>query len=269
MSASNQHHPLVILGGGYTGRIIYRLACQRGRVVGLSGRDPDRSLEEYPASSRLRFDLLDKSSWTNLPSDADIVWTFPAEPLEAVQTFIAQIGSRIRRPVVLGSTSAYDRAPEVERGEWISEGAQLDLSSPRVQGEEWLRGHGQAVILRVAGIYGPGRNPLNWIRQGRVPYSTRWVNLIHVEDLAAICLAAVERGRPGESYNVSDGTPRRWSEIMDAAARWQVPLPAMETHPRPGKRLDNTKLRTELGYTIQHPDLATELDQLERSSDPF
>ena len=264
MPISHPSQPLVILGGGYTGRVIFRIASQQGRTGIVSSRDPDHQLKDVPASSHVRFDLKDQSSWNHLPPEADLVWTFPAEPLEEVQAFVSQLGSRICRLVVLGSTSAYDRAPEVARGEWITEQAQLALSIPRVQGEEWLRSHGQAVILRVAGIYGPGRNPLNWLREGLVRYSTRWVNLIHVEDLAATCLTALERGKPGESYNVSDGTPRRWSEIMDtAAARWQVPLPAKETTSKPGKRLNTDKLRIDLGYTIQHPDIFAALDSLE------
>lgn len=264
MRSLDHRHPLVILGGGYAGRVIYRLACERGRAVRLSSRDPTHSLKDYPVSDRLRFDLSDDSSWTEVPPDAEVIWTVPARPLEQVQAFIEQARKRVRRLVVLGSSSAYDRAPEVGREEWVTERAQLDLHIPRVQGEEWLRRHVQAIILRVAGIYGPGRNPLNWIRLGRVPYSPRWVNLIHVEDLAGICLTALERGIPGESYNVSDGTPRRWSEIMDAAAaRWKIPLPPAETNLKPGKRLKSDTLRSELGYIIQHPDLFAALESLE------
>ena len=77
---------------------------------------------------------------------------------------------------------------------WIDESAPIDLTKPRVQGEEYLRNEHGAIVLRVAGIYGPGRNPLDWIRQGRVGPSRKYVNLIHVEDLAAICLAALEKG---------------------------------------------------------------------------
>ena len=82
------------------------------------------------------------------------------------------------------------------------------------------------------------------------------MNLIHVEDLAAICLAAIEKGTPGESYNVSDGQPRTWNEICATAQqRWAVTgTPAKEDHST-GKRISNAKVRTALGYTLRHPDL--------------
>ena len=72
-------------------------------------------------------------------------------------------------------------------------------------------------MLRVTGIYGPGRNPLDWIRQGRIGPSRKYVNLIHVEDLAAICLAVLDRGYPSEAYNVSDGQAHTWKEICVTA----------------------------------------------------
>jgi nucleoside-diphosphate-sugar epimerase len=270
MGRARAGSPLIVLGGGYTGLAIYRLANSEGCEVVLTSRTPDTSLKSLPACARRRFDLTDDATWPALAAGADVVWTFPAEPLEAVRAWAKPAGPRVRRLVVLGSTSAYDRAPEIQRGEWITERASLDLAIPRVQGEEWLRAQHGAIVLRVAGIYGPGRNPLNWIRDGRVRYSTRWVNLIHVEDLAGLCLAALEHGKPGETYNVSDGTPRRWSEIMDvAAARWQIPLPAVEHNPKPGKRLSTDTLRTDLGYRMQHPDLFAALEQLKKPSAPL
>jgi nucleoside-diphosphate-sugar epimerase len=113
----------------------------------------------------------------------------------------------------------------------------------------------------MAGIYGPGRNPLDWIRQGRVGPSRKYVNLVHVEDLAAICLFALDKGKPGETYNVSDGTPRTWDEICATAQqRWGINAAAANKDTSPGKRISNAKLRSELGYRFQHPDLYEALD---------
>ena len=266
-TSSTTTRPLLVLGGGYTGRALFRLSSELGRAILLSSRTPDRSLAEIPKPARLRFDLMDAATWEMVPAEAEIIWTIPGAPLSQVQAFVEQVGPRIRRCVVLGSSSAYDQAPEVARGEWITEKAAIDQTIPRVRGEEWLRSRLKATVLRVAGIYGPGRNPLNWIRQGRVPYSHRWVNLIHVDDLAGICMAALERGRLGDIYNVSDGTSRRWSDIMDeAAARWQVPRPESTSSPKLGKRLSIEKLTRELGYAMRHPDLFTALEPLEKAS---
>lgn len=255
---------LVILGTGYTGRVLYRHAVLAHRPVLAASRRPVLTLPDIPSAQRIAFDLAKPDTWAAIPDGSDAVWTFPAVPLDAVIAFGKDIVPRIRRLVVLGATSAYDKAPEAARGGLITESCLVDLTLSRVQGEELLRTQHGAIILRVAGIYGPGRNPLEWIRRGRVGYSHRFVNLIHVEDLAAIILRTLDYGKPGETYNVSDGTPRRWSEIMDtAAASWGTakPLPA---DPTPGKRISNRKLLAELGYTLRYPELFAALEELER-----
>ncbi len=255
---------LVILGTGYTGRVLFRQARAEGRIVFAASRTPETNLKDIPPEQRLRFDLDHAGTWDALPAQADVVWTFPAVPPDTVGTFGEQVAPHLRRLVVLGATSAYDGSPQAVRGEPVDETAPVDRSIARVHGEELLRERYGAIVLRVAGIYGPGRNPLDWIRQGRVGYSHRFVNLIHIEDLAAIILQTLEDGVPGDTYNVSDGTPRRWSEIMDAAAaRWGTgkPLPA---DPMAGKRISNRKLLAELGYTLRYPDLFAALEELER-----
>ena len=168
--------------------------------------------------------------------------------------------------VVLGSTSAYQVSnPSTEYPPpLIDEAAPIDLNQSRVQGEEFLRKDCGAIVLRVAGIYGPGRNPLDWIRQGRVGPSRKYVNLVHVEDLAAICLLALDKGKPGETYNVSDGTPRTWEEICATAQqRWSVTATSSHKDSTPGKRISNAKLRAESGYTLKHPDLYESLAMIE------
>lgn len=254
---------LVILGTGYTGRVLFRQARAEGRIVFAASRTPETNLLDIPPEQRLLFDLDHRETWNAIPTQADAVWTFPAVPPDTIGAFGEQIAPHLRRLIVLGATSAYDGSPQAMRGEPVDETASVDRSIARVQGEELLRERYGAIVLRVAGIYGPGRNPLDWIRQGRVGYSHRYVNLIHVEDLAAIILQALEDGVPGDTYNVSDGTPRRWSEIMDAAAaRWGTakPLPA---DPTAGKRISNRKLLAELGYTLRYPDLYKALEELE------
>ena len=257
---------LMILGAGYTGRVLFRQARAEGRIVFAASRAPETNLRDIPPEQRLRFDFHDETTWGALPEQADTVLTFPAVPPDTARAFGEQVVPRLRRLVVLGATSAYDGSPQAVRGEIVEETAPVDRSIARVQGEEWLRERYGAIVLRVAGIYGPGRNPLDWIREGRVGYSHRYVNLIHIEDLAAIILCALEDGTPGDSYNVSDGTPRRWSEIMDtAAARWGTakPLPA---DPTPGKRISNRKLLAEFGYTLRYPDLFAALEELENGT---
>ena len=258
--------PLVVLGSGYTGRVLHRTAISQGQTVYATSRDPLNNLADIPTEQRIAFDLEQPSTSHNIPLDSDLIWCFPAIPLDQVQTFARMLNQPARRMVVLGSTSAYevsDHSAEYPPS-WIDESAPIDLTKSRVQGEEYLREHHGAILLRVAGIYGPGRNPLDWIRQGRVSPSHKYMNLIHVEDLAAICLAAIEKGKPGEAYNVSDGTPRTWNEICATAQqRWGVTATAANKDPSPGKRISNAKLRAELGYTMNYPDLYKALALIE------
>jgi nucleoside-diphosphate-sugar epimerase len=214
----------------------------------------------------MRFDLEQPSTWLNIPAGANLIWCFPATPLEQVQAFARTLDAPPRRIVVLGSTSAYDAPSQSTEypPPWIDESAPVNLTKPRVQGEEFLRTNCGAIILRVAGIYGPSRNPIDWIRTGRVSPSRKYVNLIHVEDLATICLAALEHGKPGEAYNVSDGQPHTWNEIcLTAQQRWGVATAAVKEDHSPGKRISNAKLRAELGCVLSYPDLYEALALIE------
>jgi hypothetical protein len=257
---------LVILGSGYTARFVLPLAEHQYSLILATSRDPDRHLSHIQPNRRIQFDLSQQDTWKNIPADTDLLWCFPAEPPDLVQEFVTVMNVVSRRLVVLGSTSAYTaRSSSEYPPPWIDETAPTDTSKPRVQGEEFLRTHCHAVILLVAGIYGPGRNPLDWIKKGRVGPSRKYVNLIHVEDLAAVCLTALERGIPGEVYNVSDGTPRAWKDICRMAKdRWGIQPSVEFDDTSTGKRIANGKLQSLLGSahkSLAHSDLYRSLEQ--------
>ncbi len=249
---------------------MHRTGTLQGWTVHATSRNPLNNLAGIPTEQRLRFDLEQPSTWLNIPVGADLIWCFPATPLEQVQVFARSLDAPARRIVVLGSTSAYevsDHSAEYPPP-WIDESTPIDLTKPRVQGEEYLREHHGAIVLRVAGIYGPGRNPLDWIRQGRVGPSRKYVNLIHVEDLTAVCLAALDRGQPGEAYNVTDGQSHTWNEICATAQqRWGVATAAVKEDRSSGKRISNAKLRAELGHVLRNPDLYEALALIESGTE--
>jgi nucleoside-diphosphate-sugar epimerase len=170
-----------------------------------------------------------------------------------------------RRLVVLGSTSAYDVGNAHEYPPpWIDETAPIDMRKPRVQGEEFLRNTYGAIVLRVAGIYGPRRHPYDWIRSGRVILSDKFVNLIHVEDLDTVCLAALRHGIRGTAYNVSDGIPRTWREIGRRLYGKDLDQTPAGEQPS-GKRISTAKLSSMLQdahLSIRHQDLFGSLDAL-------
>lgn len=258
---------LVILGSGYTARFVLPLAERLYPRILATSRNPDHHLASLSQNSRVRFELRDRTTWQNIPPGGDLLWCFPAEPLELVQDFARELDVLARRLVVLGSTSAYRTGDmETDPPSWTDETALIDRSKLRVQGEEYLRENHGAVVLRVAGIYGPGRNPLDWIKQGRVGLSRKYVNLIHVEDLAEICLTALQRGLSGEAYNVSDGTPRRWKDICRMAQdRWGIQPSVEIDDASTGKRIANGKLLSLLSSaqkSLAHSDFYRSLERL-------
>lgn len=259
---------LVILGSGYTARFILPHTERRYDRILLSSRNPDGHLSHVPPNRRIRFDLEQPDTWGDIPSGADLLWCFPAAPLRLVQQLADAHDLCSHRLVVLGSTSAYAAARSSEYPPpWIDETASIVRQQPRVEGEEFLRTACRATVLRVAGIYGPGRSPIDWITTGRVGPSRKYVNLIHVEDLATVCLTTLERGLPGETYNVSDGTPRTWAEICRIAQdRWGIQSVRQidDDVPR-GKRIANGKLLALLQEgrrQLRYPDLWNALDQM-------
>lgn len=261
MSATDSFpRPLIILGTGYAGRFIYDQAKAQGRQVYCTSRSPEAHLTFVPPQQRIEFDLLKEQTWQHIPENADLFWCFPPLPQTHATNFAKLVTERGARILVLGSTSAYP----AKEGSIIDETVKPDCSLPRVKCEEFLRATLGVIILRLAGIYGPGRNVVNWIRRGKLSNSSRFINLIHVEDVAGICLAALERSQPAEVYILSDGRPRPCSEICQMAAqRWGLHASPSVQPENLGKRLRPNKIFTGLHYTLRHPDLYKALDLLE------
>lgn len=167
-------------------------------------------------------------------------------------------------------------------GGWVTEASTVnpltERATRRLSAEQQLRDwHSRqkapVVILRVPGIYGPGRLPLARlsagepvIRPGEAPYT----NLIHADDLATVCLAACRRGRNGEIYNVSGGAPCTVTEYyLKVAELARLPAPPSvslaEARQRFGpvrwsfiaesRRLDVGKMLAELRPELRYRDL--------------
>ena len=256
---SLQQYPLVILGAGYTGLRVYQQAIETGWQVFATSRRPQVQLCDIPPKHRLRFDLTQTKTWATIPDPAHLLWCFPAVPLDLVKDFLSARTRQTGRLLVLGSTSAY-----IPDGHLITENTSLKSHLPRVQTEEYLRTTYKAVIIRLAGLYGPGRHIFDWIRKGKIQNTQKWVNLLHVQDAAAICLQALEQASDGNTYLASDGQPRTWGEICSiASSKWRVPIPPPTRPKHSGKQVSIHKLRTELNYRFLFPDLYQALDQIE------
>ena len=254
------HHPFVILGAGYTGSFLYLLAKGYGYRTFATSRFPEQHVSFAVPEDRLYFDLENPHSWANIPYPANLIWCFPALPEEMAYSFAKEMHNKQCRFVLLGSTSAYPTGMDT----MIDETALINLHRPRVKSEEDIRVNFGATVLRLAGLYGPGRNVLDWIRKGRIQNTGRYVNLIHIKDVAEICLAVCTQADTETNYIVSDGTPRQWSAICTIAhQRWHVSIPPPTETSNVGKRLSPNKILNTLNYHLKYPDLFSALDELE------
>jgi nucleoside-diphosphate-sugar epimerase len=198
-----------------------------------------------------------------------------------VRNVLAALPSGTGRFIYISTTGVYGPAG----GEWVDEDTPPD---PRRDGgraslaaEQMLETHSlgrQAVILRLAGIYGPERVPfLVPLRAGEpIPAtSTGYLNLIHVDDAAAAVVAA-NREAPFDHgprvYCVSDGNPvERGDYYAEIARLIGAPPPSFSppdpTSPRTARaesdrRVRNRRLLAELGVQLAYPNYRAGLAEI-------
>jgi nucleoside-diphosphate-sugar epimerase len=147
-----------------------------------------------------------------------------------------------------------------------------DAARALVDAEALLAAHpvGPGVVLRLAGLYGPGRLPrLDDLRAGR-PIAAdpeSWLNLVHIDDAAAIVVAVADAVSPDRLYVVSDGRPVRRRDWYGRLAtltgspepRWDQAAPRSRGS---DKRVDPSRLFRDLRPTLAHPDALAALAAL-------
>ena len=198
--------------------------------------------------------------------------------------------------VYTSSTSVYGQdegevVTEHSPTEPLKETAKLLIEAERLLLSAVRKTDFPAVILRLSGIYGPGRG--YWFKQFLKREMTveghenRILNMIHRDDATGAIIAALERGEPGEVYNVSDDEPvelnefYKWlaeqlgrpSELTASVYHQEKPASRPPTRDsRRGstnKRISNARLKSELGYRFKYPTFregyAGELQQVRKS----
>lgn len=142
---------------------------------------------------------------------------------------LAALGSRQSLPyrvVYISTSGVYGDCAGAEVAETRRLNPQTARARRRLDAERQLRAWGIrnkvcVSILRVPGIYGPGRLPLARIRaQTPALYADDdvYTNHIHIDDLARICAAALRRGRPNRVYNCGDDSQLKMGEYFDLVA---------------------------------------------------
>ena len=278
---------LFIAGCGYIGERIARLYRHAGASVTAMVRSPERAAHLQLAGLTTLVAALDDPSTVLEPDLAGCILIYLVPPPgggivdSRARNFIAGIPA-LKKPakiVYMSATSVYG----AESGDVVTEESATAPDSAmgkrRLDAEAAFLQYGAehdvpVVILRVSGIYGPGRLPLMQISQGQPllnEHESGPSNRIHADDLAVICCAAVERGTAGEIFNVSDGHPLSMTTYFNACAdalgmprqpqisfdeARQTMSPLMLSYVSQSKIVDNRRMLERLTVTLRYETLA-------------
>ena len=266
---------------------VARLWLDRGLPVAALARSDEKCRQLSALGIKaVGGDLDAPASLAALPLSKTVVYYFapPSDtgPGDARMLAFARHSPLPERVIYISTSGVYgDR-----EGGWVDEETPPkpgnERSQRRLDAELALRAWGRenkvpVVVLRVAGIYGPGRWPLARLRKGAPVLRLEecgFTNRIHADDLAAIAVAAAERGGADRVYNVCDGSPDTMTEYFYAVAdHFGLPRPpaltltdarrqlspAMLSFFTESRRMGNRRLLQELDVKLQYPNLAAGL----------
>ena len=277
---------IFFIGCGDIGRRTAALWQARGAHVAALARSETstRQLQQLGITP-VGGDLDQPASLQHLPLTSTLLYYFAPPPAVddmdgrmCAMTAAMTAGARPDKIIYISTTGVYGD----NHGAWVTEDTPLQpqaaRSKRRVDAETVLRAFGQevevpVVILRVPGIYGPGRLPLEAIKSRRPVLDeseSGYTNRIHAEDLARVCVVAAERGLADAVYNVSDGHPSSmtgyFNQLADALGEPRPPVVSraeaqrvlsagMLSYLNESRRVDNRRMREELGVELLYPTL--------------
>ncbi len=253
----------LVVGVGYLGA---RFLEQDNDARGLTRSDHD----------------LDKDSplSIDLPDSYTVLYTVPpsreSQSDVRLQRLLDVLDPSPTRFVYISTTGVYGDHGGTTVSEETPTSPGSERAARRVAAEDALRSWAaerrcSAVVLRVPGIYGPGRLGIERLREGSSTIEEEDAgpgNRIHVDDLAACCVAAMSNDVPAGIYNVGDGDHRTSTWFANEVAR-QCELPAPPTISMQdarrefspmrmsflgeSRRVDTQKMRDVLGVKLKYP----------------
>lgn len=285
----------LIIGCGYLGERVARAWLAAGHETWVLTRSQSRAdLLAEAGFQTLVGDVLDVASLQRLPQAETILYAVGFDPsqqaskrevyVDGLRNVLREMRSTSRRFIYISSTSVYGQ----DDGEVVNESSPALASSengriccdaeaavweafPNSDNDQVVDG---ALVLRLSGIYGPGRllARVEQLRRGVALAGNpdAWLNLIHVEDAVQAVSAAELRGQAGSTYLISDDRPlRRHEYYAEMANRIGLPAPTFEPlaadaleRQRLNKRCDNRRLREELGVELKYPTVSDGLRHL-------
>ncbi len=271
----------LIVGCGYVGTALGTELVKAGHEVWGLRRDPVacQSLEKL-AIKPIRANFLKPAELKNLPSaDTIIFCQAPSAKNDEYKTTyldgtknildVYSKNSAIKKVLLISSTSVY----AISDGSWVNEETDpteanhADAESQEnakvllAQEKAVLESGHPALVLRLSGIYGPGRNRVKSILEGRVTptMGSLFMNRIHLVDIVRAIRLLLERGQAGQIYLGADDHPSTHSEfyswLFEKLGK-DVPKHSEEAVTLNGhaanKRVSNEKLK-KLGFQFRFP----------------
>jgi len=270
----------LIVGCGYLGRrVAERWLAAGHRVTAVTrSREPVDGLRQLGVEPIVA-DVTRPKTLEGLPPAETVLFAVAYDPaggasrrevqVEGLRALLDALPREPERFLLISSTGVYG---------W-TDGREVDEDSPcrprresarvLLAAESTLAEHAigrRAVVLRMAGLYGPGRIPRKAdLLAGRPIAAPRegYMNLIHVDDAADVVLAAEARATPPRTYLVSDGHPvGRRAYYTELAGLLGSPPPTFVDPPaeapaarraQADKRINNARMLTELGVRLRYP----------------
>ncbi|RYE31165.1 MAG: SDR family oxidoreductase [Hyphomicrobiales bacterium] len=281
---------ILILGLGYSAGFFARAALARGWEVTGTVRSAEKAAELSREGIRTLvfggFAVSSALAKAVAEADAVLVSVQPAEDgdpaLGPLRTAL-MAAPNLRWIGYLSTIGVYGD----HGGAWIDETTPPTPSNARTRQrvdieDAWLqlgRESGKSVqIFRLSGIYGPGRNALTKLREGkanRLIKPGQVFNRIHVEDIAGVLMASLAQPRQGAIYNVTDDEPAPPQDVITFAADLtgleappEIPFEQAKLSPMArsfygeSKRVSNALVKRELGYGFRYPDYREALRDL-------
>jgi nucleoside-diphosphate-sugar epimerase len=269
----------LIVGCGYLGLHVARRWIAAGHVVaGLVRSSASAESLIREAVGPIVADVTQPSTLRDLPAADTLLYAVGYDPaggasrwavyVDGLRAVLDALSPQVGRVILISSTGVYAE----QAGGWVDESSpsrpERDSGRALLAAEEALAAHplgDRGIVLRLAGIYGPGRLPRRAeLAPGEsLPIAAgEHVNLIHVEDAAAAVLAAEADGQPPRTFNISDGHPVERREYFAELARqfglprpsFRDPLPGEAAGRRGGdKRVSNGRMLAELRVKLTYP----------------
>jgi nucleoside-diphosphate-sugar epimerase len=241
MSAHKQR--ALLIGCGYTGVRLAQALLPNFEVTAVVRTEVSRETlraQEIPA---IAYDLDTASSdtWPLRSADVDDAHLFYLAPPPnrgvsdaRLDKFLRYLPGKPASFVYISTTGVYGNT----NGELVDESApvnpQTDRAQRRMSAEHmtriWCVEHNvRRIVLRVPGIYGPGRIAVARLERGD-PFvqidEAGVTNRIHVDDLVSICIEAATNADARGVYNATDGNSISSTEFMRrVAAIARLPMP--------------------------------------------